>query len=789
MKTQTPLTLLLILIAALFAGPTVPQAQSADEILLKQAVNLEKAKGDTKGAIEIYKKLAASREPKIAEAGREGLARLQQATGRLATAKPEPFPSEILAREGAADGLTLRRTLPSGDQVAVRQSGSDQRRQVSLVLVNGRTGAESELTRLLALPRELDMQVSPNGAYVAVIDGVRGAGAPPETLVVVNTRGPASPTVLTLGLGSPSQSYGYRPLLQWSPDSQWLPFVAPGADGLSEFKLLRVATREVGSLGVHGDGPPDFRWSPSGLQIGLRLTNSTKQIDEIAVVTIATNAVRRIAVPSVQESTGVRTRLAAWTTKSGLLVQASPTFVLASDHWLMNPEDGRARKICSGGPIQVGMMSPRSDNSFRTSGRDECLALSRDGLSQLVFLHQPKRLVLRDTVSGRDRNLTQGSGEEHAGHLSPDDRVVVFASNREGFWGLYGTLVDQAPTPNPVLLLRMDGQPAGLGIEWATDGMRAGISYYETNIHRVPMDKATGRSAGILERLTQNVPSNRAPSFSADGRRIAYWSSGTKLGLTVMDADGANERQVTEHQFLSWHPAPIWTSDSEVLARSYRAERSSPFTHQFVDLRTGVAREASAPPAIFPEALEYASVSGLAWIPASREFVYIEREAGSSSQIVRARSQTEGRERVLATFPDGGVHAFAITSAGDQIAYSRFSKDGKCPCELGVLNTETGQRKILETLPNPQVPAAWSPDGRFLLYGSARPRIMDTVAGKSWTLMEPPAAQPTWLQEGSWSPDGAAIVLTVSSNRNETRRWKDLAPGAITRAIQRGGGR
>ena len=65
---------------------------------------------------------------------------------------------------------------------------------------------------------------------------------------------------------------------------------------------------------------------------------------------------------------------------------------------------------------------------------------------------------------------------------------------------------------------------------------------------------------------------------------------------------------------------------------------------------------------------------------------------------------------------------------------------------------------------------------------------MDTVAGKSWPLMEPPAAQPTWLQEGSWSPDGTAIVLTVSSDRSETRLWKSLGPTAIARAIQGAGG-
>ncbi len=551
MKTRTPVTMLLTLMAALLAGPTAPRAQSNDEILLKQAIDLEKAKGDIKGAIEIYKKLAASREPKSAEAGREGLARLQQPPGRSGSVKSEPFPSEVLPREGAADGLTLRHTLPGGDSVAVRQAGNDQRRQASLVLVNSRTGVERELMRLAALPRGFDMQVSPDGAYVAVIDGVRGEGAPPETLVVVNTRVPASPTVLPLGLGSPSQSYGYRPLLQWSPDSQWLPFVAPGASGLAEFKLLRAATREVRSLKLHGDGPPDFRWSPTGTELALHVTLAAPQTDEIAVVTVATSAVRRIPLPFVPVSTAVRTRLGAWTTKGGLVIMASPTAVITSDHWLLNIGDGRARKICSGGPF--ALISPRNDVSFRGGNSDSCLSVSRDGSLQLVWLRGSKRLVVRDTDSGRDRNLTQGSGEEHAGYLSPDDRVVVFASNRDGFWGLYAALADQAPTPSPVLLLRMDSQPAGLIIDWATDGMQAAISYYETNIHRVAMDKATGRSTGGLERLTQSARYNRAPSFSEDGaadrvlvQRHPIWS----------DRDGCGGRQRTPDYGAAIRVAP-----------------------------------------------------------------------------------------------------------------------------------------------------------------------------------------------------------------------------------------
>jgi hypothetical protein len=159
-------------------------------VLIKQAIDLEKAKGAVKGAIEILKKLAGSPNPKVAATAREELARLQQPSSRSTLAQPDRFPSELVSRTPAGDGLSLRRVLPNGDQIAIRQSGSDQRRQVSLVLVSGRSGSERELTRLSALPRGFDLEPSPDGAHVGVIVGTRGPSAPPLPVRVSVDRKP-----------------------------------------------------------------------------------------------------------------------------------------------------------------------------------------------------------------------------------------------------------------------------------------------------------------------------------------------------------------------------------------------------------------------------------------------------------------------------------------------------------------------------------------------------------------------------------------------------------------------
>ncbi len=125
------LTALIAGVALSIAQPmATPRAQSTDEILLKQAIDLEKAKGDVKGAIEIYKKLAQSKDPKLSALARRELVRLQV---KPAAAQPVwrqqrlDLPVEV-ASPGrvSADGRFLTAVENNNLMVVDLSSGSKQ---------------------------------------------------------------------------------------------------------------------------------------------------------------------------------------------------------------------------------------------------------------------------------------------------------------------------------------------------------------------------------------------------------------------------------------------------------------------------------------------------------------------------------------------------------------------------------------------------------------------------------------------------------------------------------------
>jgi len=783
-------------LAVLLLLPAEPRAQSNDEVILRQAIELEKVKGDKKGAEALYRRLLTSSDPKVSVAAREALRRLNPPPPAAQPRSQAPFPSELVAQPGSAEGITMRRRLPDGRQIGIRRLGSNQRLQGKLVLLD-QGGAEHELMTLNGIPYlDNDVEVSPTGKHVAVIVGVRQGlpGQPQaysEELVVTATQpGSAPPHVVTWWPVAPaagSRPFDFTPMLQWSPDGMTLPFLQPlSASGKFDAQLLNAATGERRSLGIEVDGPPDFRWSPDGTQLALHVTDRSKGLDEIQIVSIPGGRIRSITVPAKPGATGARTRLAAWTTKAGLAIVTSPAHPLESDAWLLNVETGGARKICGGRGDALLVNRGTNDRALRGGTWDDCLELTKDGTRQIVWLRSSKRLALRDTATGVDTYFTRGSGEEYAAHLSPDETFVIFLSNRTGKWGLYAVMLDQLPATAPVLLSSLEGPPAGFGLTWLGESMTAGISYYETNLYKVVVDKTTGKAVGDPERLTQNSPANGSPSISPDGKQIAYFSNASQFGLSTMDADGANERQITNQPFIRWHGAPIWLSPTQVVIEVHHPEQALRFSSQVLELTTGRMQPQTMPKADFPEASD-AAPSFVA-VPGLNAVAYITKDA-NRVQTVRLRSWLDGADRLLGSFPGGGVHAFTASRDGGRVAFSRYTTADKCPCEIGVLDTADNQIRILETRPNAQTLVAFSPDARFLLYGRARPRIMDMNSGTSWFLIEAPQQTggiPAWIEQGSWSPDGSYVVLTIPTNRTERRRFSNVSIETVRKAAAAG---
>ncbi len=68
--------------------------------------------------------------------------------------------------------------------------------------------------------------------------------------------------------------------------------------------------------------------------------------------------------------------------------------------------------------------------------------------------------------------------------------------------------------------------------------------------------------------LTNSDRSDEDPSWSPDGKRIAFTSGRNGIGgnrdIYVMDADGGNQRNLTKHPDADWHP--VWSPDGKRIA-------------------------------------------------------------------------------------------------------------------------------------------------------------------------------------------------------------------------------
>ena len=221
------------------------------------------------------------------------------------------------------------------------------------------------------------------------------------------------------------------------------------------------------------------------------------------------------------------------------------------------------------------------------------LMVAVDAQAQIAFVSKRDgnlEIYVMDADGGNQRNLTNNLGRDIFPSWSPDGKRIVFISNRDGHVDAIGGW----PTSEIYVMDADGGNPQNLTNDrnddrspsWSPDGKRIAFTSERDGFRKdfvitseIYVMDADG---GNPQNLTNDRNDDGYPSWSPDGKRIVF-SSGRdghfigEFGITseiyVMDADGGNQQRLTENR--QYDGKPSWSPDGERIA--FMSDRKGDF--------------------------------------------------------------------------------------------------------------------------------------------------------------------------------------------------------------------
>jgi len=154
-----------------------------------------------------------------------------------------------------------------------------------------------------------------------------------------------------------------------------------------------------------------------------------------------------------------------------------------------------------------------------------------------------KRIAVMELATGNEYAITDGKSLSVLPSWGPDNQEVAYTGYNDG---------------NPDLYLgqeKFSGHPnLNMGAEWNQDGSLCVISLSKDGNNEIYL--LDGTSGAVMRRLTTHSAIDSSPSWSPDGKRIAFVSdrSGSPQ-IHVMNIWGGNLRRVSKNHGYATSPA------------------------------------------------------------------------------------------------------------------------------------------------------------------------------------------------------------------------------------------
>ena len=209
--------------------------------------------------------------------------------------------------------------------------------------------------------------------------------------------------------------------------------------------------------------------------------------------------------------------------------------------------------------------------SWSPDGKRIAFRSDRDGNDEIYVM---------DIDGDNPQNLTNDPNDDSSPSWSPDGKWIVFSSNRDGNRdgnrANYEIYVMDNDGNNPQRLT--DNEFFDTHPSWSPDGKRIAfmsrrdghfIGEFGLTYEIYVMD-ADGKNT---RRLTDNRKSDSSPSWSPDGKWIVFSADrkgdNVNYEIYVMDNDGGNQRRLTNNRVHD--KSPSWSSDGKrIVFSSYR---------------------------------------------------------------------------------------------------------------------------------------------------------------------------------------------------------------------------